>query len=76
MGQKHTRQTIRDIWLPKLTHPDPTVDDPPSPDIRERARATFERILAQHQPEPLQEDLQVELHDIIEAAAKSEGMVG
>jgi trimethylamine--corrinoid protein Co-methyltransferase len=75
MGQKHTRQTIRDIWLPKLTHPDPTIDDPPSPDIRERARATFERILAQHQPEPLQEDLQVELQNIIKEAAKSEGMV-
>jgi trimethylamine--corrinoid protein Co-methyltransferase len=70
LGQKHTRHAIRDIWLPKLTHPDPTIDDPPSPDIRRRARATFERILAQHQPEPLQEDLQGELRKIMEAAER------
>lgn len=68
LGQKHTRRTIRDIWLPKLTHPDPTMDDQPSPDIRGRARATFERILAQHQPEPLPKDLQVELQSIMKTA--------
>jgi trimethylamine--corrinoid protein Co-methyltransferase len=53
LGQKHTRRTIRDIWLPKLTHPDPIADSQPSPDTRERARATFKRILKEHQPEPL-----------------------
>jgi len=68
LGQKHTRRTIRDIWLPKLTHPDPTMDDQPSPDIRKRARATFERILAQHLPEPLPKDLQVELQNIMKTA--------
>jgi trimethylamine--corrinoid protein Co-methyltransferase len=72
MGQKHTRRAVRDIWLPKLTHPDPTMDDQPSPDIRKRARATFERILAQHQPEPLPEDLQVELQKIMQAAEKED----
>ncbi|TET83533.1 MAG: hypothetical protein E3J37_05235 [Anaerolineales bacterium] len=75
LGQKHTRRTIRDIWLPKLTHPDPTMDDQPSPDIRRRARATFERILAQHQPEPLPKDLQVELQNIMQAAERLD-MVG
>jgi len=72
MGQKHTRHAIRDIWLPKLTHPDLTMDDQPSPDIRKRARATFERILAQHQPEPLKKDFQVELQKIMKAAEKEE----
>jgi len=75
LGQKHTRRKIRDIWLPKLTHPDPAIDDPLSPDIRRRARATFERILAQHQPEPLQEDLQIELQNIMQAAGR-DGMAG
>jgi trimethylamine--corrinoid protein Co-methyltransferase len=75
LSQKHTRRLIRNIWLPKLTHPDPTMDDQPSPDIRRRARATFERILAQHQPEPLPKDFQVELHNIMKAAERSE-MVG
>jgi trimethylamine--corrinoid protein Co-methyltransferase len=75
LRQKHTRRTIRDIWLPKLTHPNPTMDDQPSPDIRRRARETFEKILAQHQPEPLPKDLQVELQNIMKAA-ESEDMVG
>jgi trimethylamine--corrinoid protein Co-methyltransferase len=68
LSQKHTRRTIRDIWLPKLTHPDSTMDDQPSPDIRRRARATFEKILRQHQPEPLPGELQVELQKIMKAA--------
>jgi trimethylamine--corrinoid protein Co-methyltransferase len=68
LGQKHTRRTIRDIWLPKLTHPAPSVDSQPPPDIRKRARAIFKRILAEHQPEPLPEDRQVELQSILKAA--------
>lgn len=70
LSQKHTRRTIRDIWLPKLTHPNPRMDGLPQPDIRERARATFERILAEHQPEPLPKDSQVELQNILKVAEK------
>jgi trimethylamine--corrinoid protein Co-methyltransferase len=66
--EKHTRQMIENIWLPKLTHPDPMTDDQSSSDIRKRARATFEKILAQHKPESLPKDLQVELKKIMEAA--------
>jgi trimethylamine--corrinoid protein Co-methyltransferase len=72
LGQKHTRRTIRDIWLPKLTHPAPTMDNQSTPDIRRRARATFEGILTQHKPEPLQKDLQVELQKILKAAEKED----
>ena len=45
LAQKHTRRTIRDIWIPELTHPAPTMSGQPSPDIRERARETFKKIL-------------------------------
>jgi len=73
LGQKHTRRTIRDIWLPKLTRPAPSVDSQPHPDIRKRARAYFKRILAEHQPEPLSEDSQVELQSILKAAEGGAG---
>ena len=68
LAQKHTRRTIRDIWIPELTQQAPTIVNQPSPDIRERARATFNRILTDHQPEPLSQDLQIELHSILETA--------
>jgi trimethylamine--corrinoid protein Co-methyltransferase len=68
LGQKHTRRTIRDIWIPELTHPAPTMDSHPPSDIRERARLEFKRILNEHQPELLPEDLQVELQSIIKVA--------
>jgi len=68
LAQKHTRRSIRDIWLPKLTHPAPTMGEQPASDIRERARATFERILTEHQPEPLPEIIQSEIKNIMKAA--------
>ena len=71
LAQKHTRRTIRDIWMPELTHPAPLMADQPSPDIRERARETFKKILTEHQPEPLEKDLQIELQSIMKAAEQS-----
>jgi len=71
LGQKHTRRTIRDIWLPTLTHPVPIMDDKPQIDIRDRAKAEFKRILKEHQPEPLAAEIQVELGKIIEYAKGS-----
>lgn len=68
LAQKHTRRTIRDIWIPELTHPAPTMTNQPPPDIRQRARATFRKILSEHQPQPLPEDKQVELLSILKAA--------
>ena len=70
LSQKHTRRTIRDIWLPKLTHPAPRMDGHASPDIRRRARATFERILAEHKPEPLPKYVQLELNNIMTVAER------
>jgi trimethylamine--corrinoid protein Co-methyltransferase len=68
LSQKHTRRTIRDIWIPTLTHPAPTLSARPMSDIRERARATFDRILKEHQPDPLPHEIQVELQEILESA--------
>ena len=72
LGQKHTRRTIRDIWMPELTHPAPTMDYQPLPDIRERARESFEKILLEHQPDPLPKEIQVELQSIMKAAERQE----
>jgi trimethylamine--corrinoid protein Co-methyltransferase len=71
LNQKHTRQAMRDIWLPALTKPPPRMDGQPAPDIRERARATFERIFTEHKPEPLPTDMQLELKNIINAAERA-----
>jgi trimethylamine--corrinoid protein Co-methyltransferase len=68
LGQKHTSRTIRDIWLPELTQPAPRRDDQPLLDIRYRARESFEKILREHQPVALSDDIQVELQNIIKAA--------
>ena len=68
LGQKHTRRTIRDIWLPQLTRPAPKKDGKAATDIRDRARASLEKILTEHQPELLPEDVQFELEKIIKAA--------
>jgi trimethylamine--corrinoid protein Co-methyltransferase len=68
LAQKHTRRTIRDIWIPALTHPAPTMVNQPSPDIRERARTTFGKILKEHQPQPLENGIQLELQTILQAA--------
>jgi len=68
LAQKHTRRTIRDIWIPELTHPAPSMANQPPSDIRERARATFKRILTEHKPEPLSKELQIELQRILKAA--------
>jgi trimethylamine--corrinoid protein Co-methyltransferase len=70
LGQKHTRRTIRDIWIPKLTHPGPTMDHQPPPDIRKRAKESFEKILLEHRPDPLPQDIQVELQNIMKAAER------
>ena len=43
-------------------------DGTPLPSIRERARAKLDRILAEHQPEPLPEASQKELPMILDAA--------
>jgi trimethylamine--corrinoid protein Co-methyltransferase len=73
LAQKHTRRHLRDVWIPQLTQPRPTMDGTPPPDIRQRARAEFDRILAEHEPEPLEEAAQAELRAILDAAERELG---
>jgi trimethylamine--corrinoid protein Co-methyltransferase len=71
LAQKHTRRAIRDIWIPALTHPPPTMSKKTSPDLRQRARETFRKILREHQAEPLAEDMQMELRGVLKTAEES-----
>jgi trimethylamine--corrinoid protein Co-methyltransferase len=73
LAQKHTRRHLRDIWIPELTHPRAPLDGSPLPDIRQRARAKLNRILAEHRPEPLDERVQAELRTILAAAERELG---
>jgi trimethylamine--corrinoid protein Co-methyltransferase len=74
LAQKHTRQFIRERWIPELSHPRPSQNGAPLPDIRARARAKFDQILAEHQPPDLDEHIQSELNSILQAAEKQIGM--
>jgi trimethylamine--corrinoid protein Co-methyltransferase len=73
LAQEHTRQHLRDVWIPALSHPRPTLDGKPLPEIKERAKAELDRILAEHQPEPLDGAAQAELGAILEAAGRELG---
>jgi trimethylamine--corrinoid protein Co-methyltransferase len=70
LAQNHTRRHLREIWIPELTRPRPSLDGKPLAGIRRRARAELDRILAEHQPEPLGEAAQAELQVILDAAAR------
>ena len=70
LGQRHTRHHLRDIWIPSLTHPRPSGPGHPQLDIQRRAKAQLDRILAEHEPEPLERAAQEELQAILEAAGR------
>lgn len=74
LSQKHTRRRVRELWIPELTHPAPFLTAGPRPDIRGRARAELDRILAEHEPEPLDRAVQGELRSILDAAAQEIGL--
>jgi trimethylamine--corrinoid protein Co-methyltransferase len=70
LSQKHTRAHMREIWIPDLTHPRTSANSPQPTDIRQRAKNKLEWILAEHQPEPLEDDVQHELRSILGAAER------
>ena len=74
LAQKHTRRHVRQFWIPELSHPRWTTEGEPAPDIRRRARAKLGRILAEHEPEPLEEAIQAELQAILDTAGRQLGM--
>jgi trimethylamine--corrinoid protein Co-methyltransferase len=68
LAEPHTRRHLRDVWIPELTHPLTDLDDASVSDIRRRARAEFDRILKEHELEPLDGSEQKELDAILDAA--------
>jgi trimethylamine--corrinoid protein Co-methyltransferase len=73
LAQKHTRRAMREIWIPPLTHPGPVRQPKQADDIQRRARAELDRILAEHQPQPLDSVAHAELGAILEAAERELG---
>jgi trimethylamine--corrinoid protein Co-methyltransferase len=73
LAQKHTRRHLRDVWIPELTQPRPSLDGTPPQDIRTRARARLDQILLEHEPEPLDGAVQAELAAILSAAERELG---
>jgi trimethylamine--corrinoid protein Co-methyltransferase len=70
LAQKHTRQHLREVWIPPLTHARPGAAGEPEPTLRQRARAELGRILAEHRPDPLADAAQAELRAVLKAAAR------
>jgi trimethylamine--corrinoid protein Co-methyltransferase len=70
LSQKHTRKHIREIWIPELTHARPALEGDSHENAISRARAKFDQILSEHEPEPLDEAKQRELSAILTAASK------
>jgi trimethylamine--corrinoid protein Co-methyltransferase len=78
LAQDHTRRHLRDIWIPELTHPRPagvrpSGDGPAGDGVEQRARAELNRILADHEPEPLPGAAREELQAILAAAEQELG---
>jgi trimethylamine--corrinoid protein Co-methyltransferase len=73
LSQKHTRAHMREIWIPELTHPRLVADGTPEVDIRKRARAKFDKILAEHEPQPLEEAAKDEINLILKKAEEQLG---
>lgn len=70
LSQKHTRKHMRRIWIPELTHPRPMPGEGSQIDAVRRAKSKFSRILADHQPEPLEDARRVEIEKILRAASE------
>ncbi len=68
LSQKHTRTHLRQVWIPELTHPRLTPEAQNHQDIRQRARAKFDHILAEHEPQPLDQAARREINLILQMA--------
>jgi trimethylamine--corrinoid protein Co-methyltransferase len=71
LKQKHTKKNMRQLWLPKYVDRRPyEVWEQEQDGARDWARAEAQRILATHQPEPLDAKLSAELRRIIVSVEK------
>jgi trimethylamine--corrinoid protein Co-methyltransferase len=76
LATDHTRRHFRSEWYPNLFEREtyPAWESKGSKTLSDRARERVEKILVEHSPEPLPEDVQVALRKIVErraAAAKA-----
>jgi trimethylamine--corrinoid protein Co-methyltransferase len=73
LAQEHTRQHMREIWIPPLSHPRSIPGKEQSSDIRQRAKSRLDRILKEHRPRALEDAVRNELTEILNAAAAEFG---
>ncbi len=73
LSSKHTRQNLRNRWIPRLTHPIMAGGEDGHQDIRARARAEFECILSEHVPTPLDGHQERELDQLLISAGNEIG---
>jgi trimethylamine---corrinoid protein Co-methyltransferase len=70
LGSKHTKNHFRETWYPGLfergTYPD--WQKKGSKSLIERASGQVQKMLDEHQPEPLPAEVQARLHQIVERA--------
>jgi trimethylamine--corrinoid protein Co-methyltransferase len=69
LAETHTRAHMRELWMPTFFGRDSWEDWEVAgkPEARDRAHARVAEIIEQHQPEPLPEDVESELYNIIES---------
>ena len=71
LAQKHTRQHMRDLFMPQFMDRRPYGEwESKKDDARQWALAKARKILAEHQPDPLDPKLTVEFEKIIKALEK------
>jgi len=76
LSQAHTRAHMRELWMPRFFGRDTWEDWEAAgrPDPRDRARERLRQILTEHEPEPLDADVERELLHIIDVHEReSEG---
>ena len=72
LAQKHTRNHMRDLFLPQFLDRRPyTQWEDKGDDARDWATAKAKKILHEHQPDPLDEKISKEFERIIKSVEKS-----
>ena len=72
LAQKHTRKHMRDLFLPQFMDRRPYTEwEEKKDDARDWATAKARKILAEHQPEPLDSKISAEMDKIIKSVEKN-----
>jgi trimethylamine---corrinoid protein Co-methyltransferase len=72
LSSKHTKKHFKETWYPDLFERGTYTDweKKGGQTLLERASARVEKLLAEHQPEPLPQDVKVKLRRIVERAGE------